>query len=175
MNPLKKTLTVSAGIALAVSLTGCIPMDEPTLSDGPSTTEESTTPEDDGIGTFGQVASWDGADLVVSKPKKYTPSDSAGSMNEFPDTISMDVKLTNTGDEPLDPALVFITVSSAEEEGSPVMDIANNIDLGPTTKIKPGKSVKWTVVFNVADAKDLLVEVSPPNMLDESVLFSTEG
>lgn len=176
MNIHKKSLSVLTGAALALSLTGCISLDEPTLSDAPPSAEETEAPESEspeGVGTFGQVVSWEGVDLTVTKPKAYEPSDTAASQG--PHTVSMDVKLTNTGDELLDPTLVYVSASSGGEEASAVFDVANGVDAPPTTDIKPGKSVKWTVAFDVVDPKDMTVEVTPPDFMMEPVLFSTGG
>lgn len=171
--PKKKYLYTLAGTTMALGLAGCVPLGEPTLGDTPTesaATEESQVPE--GIGEFGQVVHWDGVDMVISKPKPYEPGQYAAGADEFPDTVILDVKLTNTGDEPFDPALVFLTASSAEQEASQVFDMDS--DQTPMTSVKPGKSVKWSVVYNVADADDILVEVSPDFAL-EPVLFSTGG
>jgi hypothetical protein len=176
MNLRKKYLYTLAGTGMALGLSGCVPLGEPTLGDTPATesaaTEESQVP--DGIGEFGQVVSWDGVDMVISKPKTFEPSQYAAGADEFPDTVILNVKLTNTGDDPFDPTLVYLTASSAEQEASMVFDAEQKIEAPPTTSVLPGKSVKWSVVLNVADADDLLVEVSPDFAL-EPVLFSTGG
>lgn len=174
---IKKILPALVSMTLVVGLSACA-FDEPTISDAPPSTdapvsEPAAAPE--GIGTFGQVVSWDGVDLTVAKPKAFEPSGSAGGAEKFEHTVSVDVKLTNTGDEPLDPTLVYVSASSGEQEASPVFDVEKGIDVPPTTDIRPGKSVKWTVAFNVADPKDILVEVTPPDFSMEPVLFSTGG
>jgi len=170
---IKKILPALTSLSLVMGLSACV-MDTPTISDGPSNEETTTTPETQGVGKFGQVFSWETADLTVSKPKPYEPTNMAAGADDFPDTVSVDVKLTNTGDELLDPTLVMVTASSGEHEASQVFDA--NSDTGPTTSIKPGKSVNWTVIFNVASAKDVTVEVSPPEPFTmEPALFSTGG
>lgn len=179
MNIPKKSLSVLIGAALAVSLTGCISLDEPTLGDTPASSEPveapaSESPEaPDGVGTFGQVVSWDAVDVVISEPKPYEMSATGAGDASLP-AISLDIKLTNTGDEPFDPSLVYITASSAEQEASAIFDTENGIEGAPMTPVLPGKSVNWTVAYNVADAGDVLVQLTPDMML-EPVLFSTGG
>ena len=173
---IKKILPALASMTLVVGLSACA-FDSPTITDAPPSTditfESPSAPE--GVGKFGQVVKWDGVDLTVSKPKAFEPSDTAGGTEKFEHNVSMDVKLTNTGEEPLDPTLVSVSASSAEEEAGAVFDVEKKIESGPTTNILPGKSVTWTVAFNVADPKDLVVEVSPPDFMMEPVLFSTGG
>lgn len=173
---IKKILPALVSMSLVMGLSACA-FDSPTITDAPASTdttsESPSTPQ--GVGKFGQVVKWDGVDLTVSKPKAFEPSNSAGGAEKFQHTVSLDVKLTNTGDEPLDPTLVYVSASSAEEEASAVFDVEKGIDAPPTTNILPGKSVTWAVAFNVADPKDLVVEVTPPDFSMEPVLFSTGG
>lgn len=183
MNIPKKSLSLLVGAVLALSLTGCISLDEPTLGDTPASSEPvdapaSESPEaNEGVGKFGQVVSWDGAeaavDVVIGKPKAYEMSMSGAGDANLP-AVSMEIKLTNTGDKPFDPSLVYMTASSAEQEASEIIDTANGIEGAPMTPVLPGKSVKWTVAYNVADAGDVLVQLSPDFSL-EPVLFSTGG
>lgn len=175
---IKKILPALASMTLVMGLSACA-FDSPTITDAPADTTSDTTSESpsapQGVGKFGQVVKWDGVDLTVSKPKAFEPSNSAGGADQFEHTVSLDVKLSNTGDEPLDPTLVYVSASSAEQEASAVFDVEKGIETPPTTDVMPGKSVTWTVVFNVADPKDLVVEVTPPDFSMEPVLFSSGG
>lgn len=175
MNP-RRTITALAATGLALSLTACGPLDEPTLGDTSTANVEESTAEDtnDGVGEFGQAVSWDDVDIVVSPPKPFEPSQYAAGAEEFPDTVSMQIKLTNTGDEPFNPILVTVTASSGEAEASPVFDAEKGIDTPPTTAVRPGKSVKWSVVFNVADADDVLVQVTPDPGTTPVLLSTTD-
>lgn len=177
MNNPKKSLSVLFGTALALSLSGCIPLDQPTLG-GPTVSSEqveapASEEPDESVGTFGQVVHWDDVDIVVSKPKAYKVSDTGAGGETFEHSVSMVVKVTNTGNEPFDPSMMYMTASSAEQEAAEIFDTENNIGGAPMTPVLPGKSVKWSVAWNVADPADVLVQVTPDMMANDAVLFST--
>lgn len=177
MNIPKKTLSTLTGVGLVLAMSACT-LDSPEINDAPPASETSAPVEEtsekvpDGVGSFGQVVSWDGVDVTVGKPKPFEPSATAAGADQFPDTLAFDIKLTNTGDEPFDPNLAYVTASSAEQEASSVFDSEKGVNGPPQTPVMPGKSAKWTVVFNVADASDVVLQLTP-DMLMEPVLFST--
>lgn len=174
MNIPKKTLSTLAGVGLVLAMSACT-LDEPTISDAPPSAETTEAAEEevpDGVGSFGQVVSWDGIDVTVGKPKPFKPSQYANGADQFPDTLAFDIKLTNTGDEPFKAGLVYVTASSAEQEASMVFDHEQGIETPPQTPILPGKSTTWTAVFNVADADDVVLQIAPDPLM-EPVLFST--
>lgn len=177
-NP-RPALTLLVAPALVLGLAACGPLDEPTLTDTTQSAEAevkadnaAAEPKDDGVGEFGQKISWDGVDMVVSEPKPFEPSQTAAGVGEH--NVSFDVKLTNTGTEPYDPVLVTITASSAETEAEQIFDMESGLEMGPTTQVRPGKSVNWTVAFSVADPADVQIDVTPDFTM-QSVLLSTDG
>lgn len=178
----KTTLTLTLAAAMALGMSACS-FEEPTISEAPAveqtepTDEPAPAPEPEpeemtGVGTFGEVASWDGVDVTISEPEPFEPSEWAAGAEMYPNSISVEVTLTNTGNRPLDPSMSYITASSGGAEASEIYD--DNVGGSPMTSILAGKSVTYTVAFNVSDPADVVVEFTP-DFEYESVLFTTGG
>jgi hypothetical protein len=180
---MKKYLYSVVGAALVLGMSACS-FDEPEINDPAlPTASETAAPEEEpsespeaeeGVGEFGQVVSWEGVDLTVSKPEKYEPSQSAAGAETYPDSVVFEIKLTNTGSQPFDPSMIYMTASSGGEEASEIFDTEKRVDGAPMTSIRGGKSTTWKAAFNVADPSDILLEVTPDFSM-EPVMFATAG
>lgn len=187
---MKKNLIVMAAVA-ALSLAGCTSvtatptasppsgMNRPSVTSGadstspagpaPSTSPKASTP-DDGVAAFGSAFAWkDGLSMTVSKPVPYTPSKYAATGKQFTQFVVFEVALVNKTGAPWDPAMIYATLQSANQEGERVFD-SSQLPPEPSTKLLVGREVKFKMAFGVADPADLVLEVRP-DFEHESVLF----
>ena len=188
MNLKTTTFSFFTALALAAGLTACS-FEEPTIAEAPvadqpagdsveqpaPAPEPEPTPEElEGVGAFGEIASWDGVDVTITAPKPFEPSEWAAGAETYPNSVAVDITLTNTGNAPLDPSMSYLTASSGGAEASEIFDTDNGADGSPMTSILPGKSVTWTAALNVSDPADVVIEFTP-DFDFESVLFVTGG
>jgi hypothetical protein len=109
--------------------------------------------------TFGETATFEGLTLGISKPEAFTPSEYAATGSQ-PNNVKFTVTITNTGDEGYDPALTFLTASSASQEASEVFDTEGGLSGAPMTTILPGASTSYVVGFNVADPAQIVMDAT---------------
>jgi hypothetical protein len=150
--------------------------DEPGADPAPEQPDASDAP-DAGSLAFGETMTWDdGVALTVSAPEPYTPSEFAvGATRE--NHVVFTLTLTNDSAEDLQP-LPLPTLSSGDQEVSPVVDLGNDLlgpadDVGipPTGTIEPGGSVSWQVAWSVDDPSTLTLQVAP-HLLYPSATFT---
>lgn len=187
---MKVKLIAVAAIA-ALSLTGCTSVPAaPTTSAPAGTNQPSPTsvPEpagsassapsspttelkpDEGVAAFGSAFTWeDGLSVTVGEPAPYEPSEYAAKGETFTEFVVFDVVIVNNTGAPWDPALIYATLQSANQEGDRVFDSAQ-LPPEPTTKLLDGREVTFKLAFGVADTADLVLEVAP-DWEHESVLF----
>jgi hypothetical protein len=166
-----RTLVAVAAAALTFGLAGCAGSPATGTSDAPAPTmtdvqsaaaaapAESTAAEVKSTYTFGETATFDGLSLGISAPAPFTPSEYALGGTQ-PSNVKFTITLTNTGDEPYDPTLTYITASSASQEAEGVYDSEANLGGAPSTTILPGASTSYEVGFNVADPAQIVMDVS---------------
>lgn len=113
---------------------------------------------------FGDTVTWDNnVSISVSDPKPYKATDYAAGVTAGQKQVYFTLVLTNHSAETYTPVLM-VSASSGGEEASDIFDIDGpQGDMGtpPTTKVLPGKTIKWKVAFSVADASDITLQVSP--------------
>lgn len=134
-------------------------------------------PADAGTLAFGETMTWDdGVALTVSAPEPYTPSEFAVGATRA-NHVVVTLTLTNGSAEDLQP-LPLPTLSSGDQEVSPVVDLGNDLlgpadDVGipPTATIEPGESISWRVAWSVDDPSSLTVQVAP-HLLYPSATFT---
>lgn len=111
--------------------------------------------------TFGEAYTWkDGITIKISQPESFKPSEYSVTKKSAA-YLKFNVRLINKTGEPFDPALVYATLQSGNEESEPVFDSENGIGNSPSTKLLDGREVKWIIGFGVKDPKDLVLEISP--------------
>lgn len=187
--------TAAVGVALLAAMTGCASTPgaasaEKTGSNRPAATsdtatttedtstqdatpaDEATTTASDGPVKFGETWEWeDNLSLTVSKPKPYTPSESAAADKHAKHFVQFTVTVVNKTGKTFDPALFNASLQSANEEGDQVFDSENNIGGGPSTKLLSGREAKFKVAYAAADPKDLVLEVHPD--FEHEAIYST--
>jgi hypothetical protein len=166
---LSSALTGAAlGFTIVMGLSGCTPSPATGTSDAPAPTMsdvQSAAPaaeaatETKSTYKFGETATFDGLSLGISAPAAFTPSEYAMSGTQ-PNNVKFTITLTNTGTEPYDPTLTYITASSASQEAEGVYDTEANLGGAPSTTILPGASTSYEVGFNVADPAQIVMDVS---------------
>lgn len=126
---------------------------------------------DDGVAAFGSAFTWqDGLSITVSKPAPYTPSKYAATGKTFTHFVVFDVTIVNKTGAAWDPAMIYATLQSANQEGDRVFD-SSQLPPDPSTKLLNGREVKFKMAFGVADPADLVLEIRP-DFEHESVLFN---
>ncbi len=164
MKPLRIAAAVSAAL-IAFALTACgssgdspgivIKPGAGTAASAPATpaTDDSQEPASP---TFGDTYKFeDGISVSISAPKKFKssyPEDVKGT------SVKMTVKFTNGTSKTVDPTMILISASSGESESEEIFDGDKGLNGGPDTKLKPGKSVKWDIGFDVKSTKDVQVD-----------------
>jgi hypothetical protein len=134
--------------------------------------DEESTPEEAAPEKFGGSFTYeDGISVTISKPKPFTPSDTAAA-DEAPHYVQFTVTLVNGTAKRFDPALFNTTIQSANEEGDLVIDSAKGIGGGPNTKLLAGREAKFRIAYGVKDPKDLVLEVNP-DFEHEAALFTS--
>lgn len=142
---------------------------------------ESSAPEDEdaaenegtaGVLTFGSTANFDGGlSVAVAAPVEYTPGEyAAGTGDGTP--MTFEVTLTNGTEEPFDPSLFYMTVSSGGAEASSIFD--GDLPDAPSTSILPGASATFLVAYDIVDPTAIVAEANP-NVADfglSAVLFA---
>ena len=123
-------------------------------------TEKSEAPKEDNP-TFGQSYTWeDGITIKISKPETFEPSEYAMT-KESAAYLKFGVRLINKTGKTFDPALVYATLQSGNEESEAIFDTEQGVGDSPSTKLLDGREAKWVIGFGVKDPKDLVLEISP--------------
>lgn len=169
--PAQPTSDVPAGTNRpTVSETSASPT--PSVAASPSPTTEpvpTTEPPSDGTAPFGSAYTWtDGLSVTIGEPAPYEPSEWAAK-GEEESFVVFDVHVINNTGAPWDPALLYATIQSGNQEGTRVFD-SGQLPPEPTTTLLDGREVQFQMAFGVADPSDLVLELAP-DWEHESVLF----
>lgn len=166
---MKKTLSIFALIAAgSLALSGCAESGTVEKGGAANTSSASSAPADKPAEQaaeksdpqFGDKFVFDdGLALSITKPEAFKPSEYA--MTGEGKHVIMTVTLDNGTSEDYKPSLAHFTASSGGEEAEQIFDSQNKLDGGPSTTVKPGKSVKFKIGFSVADVKDITLDASP--------------
>ncbi|MGO3152399.1 MAG: hypothetical protein ACTIJJ_07235 [Galactobacter sp.] len=163
---MKRALSLAAAGLLALSLAACSD-DDGTVEKGGAAkpAAESSAPAKEAEAkapTFGDAYEFkSGLKAAVSEPEEFTPGEYA--MIDDPDAgtaLAFTLTFTNGTDEPYDPSMFDVTVSSAGAEAEKVYD-SDSIGDEPTTSVQPGKSVSFKVGFIIKDPNDITMDLSP--------------
>lgn len=82
------------------------------------------------------------------------------------------VTVVNKSGKTFDPGLFYATMQSGNTEAQQIIDFESGLKGGPTTKLLHGREAKFKIGFNVADAKDLVLEVKP-SWEHESTIYTS--
>lgn len=186
--PVTETVTETATATVTATEAGTETATETvTATESGAETEPAPEPEPDGevslddddptftgVGKPGEWGKYeDGVQVTISEPESYTPSEYAAATDDFTDYLRFVVKLKNDGSDVYDPTMFMLSASSGGVEARRIFDSSNEVGSAPSTKVLPGKSIRFAVAFGVNDPSEVLVELSPGYDYD-SVLFQAE-
>jgi len=170
-----------SALFVGVALAGCAP-DAPTptnadsgpgIAGAPSETPDSTTDLDGTI--VAQLGSGytyaDGLSIAVSRPKRFSPSETAVGVEAKKATALFELTLTNKTERNVDPNLITVTASSGGVEASGVFDAEKRIGGAPQTTVRSGKSITWKQAFSLANLNDITMDVNPDFTRYDTVTF----
>ncbi|WP_402370879.1 DUF4190 domain-containing protein [Isoptericola rhizosphaerae] len=101
----------------------------------------------------------DGLAVTVTAPEEFTPGEYAVGAEGEGTPVVFEVTIENDTDEVFDPVLMYPIVASGGSESMAVYD--DGIDMMPSSKIQPGKSLTFSVAYMVADTGDVQVDLEP--------------
>lgn len=169
----KSIIALIATIPLAFSLTACssnesqvVETPDETATEAEAAPEAEETPDDENKRpAFGETVEYkDGVKLTVSEPEEFEPGEWAIGADGEGTSLKFTVTLENGSDKNLEPGLINFTASSGGAEAEQIFDSEAGVEGGPSTSLLPGKSVSWTIGFQVADPDDIVMDV---NLFDD--------
>lgn len=163
-------VSVLAGNNPAASATSESPAADDNQDSSPDEAADADTDKPQKFGTT--VAFDDGLEVTVSEPVKFKPSEYAAGADGEGTPLKFQITVKNGTDKNFDPGLIFASVMSGDAEAESIFDSGDSLSETPSTKIRPGKSVTWSVGFMVLDPKDVTMEVEPGSFDYDSVLFT---
>ncbi|PRZ05210.1 hypothetical protein BCE75_108192 [Isoptericola sp. CG 20/1183] len=101
----------------------------------------------------------DGLAISVSAPEEFTPGEYAVGVEGEGTPVVFEVTIENGTGAVFDPSLMYPVVASAGTESEAVYD--DGIDMLPSSKVQPDKSLTYTVAYMVADPSDVQVDLEP--------------
>lgn len=143
-------------------------------SEAPVADDETVADDSAGANlTFGETFTYeDGLALTVSAPEPYTPGEYAFGAEQAANVL-LTVTIVNGTTENFDPTLAYPSVSSAGVEGDDIIDSDAGLNLAPQTAVPAGQTITWQVAFSVADAAQMVLEISPSPFDYESVVYTS--
>jgi hypothetical protein len=118
---------------------------------------------------FGDTFTYDdGIALTVSAPEAYTPGEYSSGADQAASVV-FTVTIENGTDANFDP-MPYETATSGGVEASKVYD--SDIESSPTTVVPAGQSISYRIVFSVADADQIVFQMSPSFDYDDVVFTS---
>lgn len=164
----------AAAMAITLSISGC-GSQEPTVSDPgeqaaqtaspaveattaaeATTTAAEATTTAQGASAFGQEATWpDGVKIRISEPKPFQPSSVAAVIDKsVKNFVAVEVTLTNGSSAPVEASRTVLRATSGDAESNAVFD--GERSTFPTSRVLPGKSLKWEQAFEKPGSDFLL-------------------
>jgi len=118
---------------------------------------------------FGDTFTYDdGMAVTVSAPEAYTPGEYSSGADQAA-TVVFSVTIENGTDANFAP-MPYETATSGGVEASKVFD--SDIENSPTTVVPAGQTITYRVVFSVADADQIVFQMSPSFDYDDVVFTS---
>jgi len=118
---------------------------------------------------FGDTFAYDdGLAVTVSTPEAYTPGEYSSGADQAASVV-FTVTIENGTDSNFEPT-PYETATSGGVEASKVYD--SDIESSPTTVVPAGQSITYRVVFSVADADQIVFQMSPSFDYDDAVYTS---
>ena len=118
---------------------------------------------------FGDTFTYDdGVAVRVSAPEAYTPGEYSSGADQAASVV-FTVTIENGTDANFEP-MPYETATSGGVEASKVYD--SDIESSPTTVVPAGQSISYRIVFSVADADQIVFQMSPSFDYDDVVFTS---
>jgi hypothetical protein len=147
--------------------------DETTEAGSDEAANNEADPSDPGVAVFGETYTYDdGLAVTVSAPEEFTPSEWSIGADGDGTPVKFDITIENGSGETFDPTLVYATVASDGVESEGIYD--DEIGSSPSTSVRPGKSVTYTVGYMVADPSDIQMDYSAGAFEYSDITFATE-
>lgn len=116
---------------------------------------------------FGSTFTWDDKlSVTFSKPQPYTPGEYAAGTENFKDFVVMDVTIKNGTSKVYDANMFTASATTGEKESDQVYD-GDKIG-SPSSKVMPGKSLKFKVAFGVEKGQDFTVVINSMDRFDRA-------
>lgn len=145
--------------------------DQPSSDASTTPTEDSSLP-DGAQARFGSAYSYDdGLIVTVSSASAYKPSQFAVCATSHA-YVMYTITIKNSTGAAFDPSFFHTTVQSGQSEGDQCFDSSRGLGGSPSTKVLAGRSVTWKAGYGVANAKDVVMEVTP-DFDHDSVIFAS--
>lgn len=156
-----KTKLVFAYLAVvAMLVTGCA--SSPTITDGSGAPPAASSSAPSDQAKFGNTATFDSGVAVTVKAATYKAGKYATTLTGKPkNPMLFTITVKNGSTENLEAAMISTTVTSGSEESSAIVDIEKKVTGMSTATVLPGKSLTYTVAYDVKDPKDVQMDVSP--------------
>jgi len=137
----------------------------------PASAPTAQQPDPGTVTAFGETHTYaNGVQMTISTPQRHTPGRYATHVPEA-HTVAFDVTVANGTAQPLDLGMSRTSVQAGGQESTKVYDGATGSP--PATKVLPGKSVTWTVVYGVASLDDITVQASPGSEYADQIWTSS--
>jgi len=118
---------------------------------------------------FGDTFTYDdGVAVTVSAPEAYTPGEYSSGADQAASVV-FTVTIENGTDANFEP-MPYETATSGGVEASKVYD--SDIESSPTTVVPAGQTITYRIVFSVADADQIVFQMSPSFDYDDVVFTS---
>jgi hypothetical protein len=118
---------------------------------------------------FGDTFTYDdGIAVTVSAPEAYTPGEYSSGADQAASVV-FTVTIENGTDANFEP-MPYETATSGGVEASKVYD--SDIESSPTTVVPAGQTITYRIVFSVADADQIVFQMSPSFDYDDVVFTS---
>lgn len=174
---------VAIAVAIPLAVSGCSSSGTAGNADSGATSDanasaaasasSSASSKTDTNASFGQTITYDdGLAVTVTDKGTFKPSEYAAK-EKAKRYIKYQVTLKNGTDKSIDPVLIYPTLQDGEAEASSVTDVEKKIGVPPTTKLLPGRTVKWNVAYGV-DTDDLVMEVAINDFTHDSAIYTSK-
>lgn len=173
----RKTAAVTLVLAGLFGASACVAEDEPTKVSAEETPADGA-PASGGEGADGKTADSvatigsedgfvydDGLEVYVLSAKEYTPGEYAAGHSPGNRAVLVEVQVVNGSDAQLDVSMTTVNARAGERgtELEQIIDIENNIGMGFSGDVAPGRKATATFAYSVptADWGQLDIEVEP--------------
>jgi hypothetical protein len=154
------------------------PVDDAAAADDAVADDAAADPAGDAAAAAGSTIGFDqpflyedGLEVTVGAPQPYEPSEWAAGTEGGTSYVVMTVTIVNGSAENFDPAIFYVTASSAGTEATQIYD-TDGLGSTPSTAVLPGGSVSFPIAFALNDPAQIVLEVEPSMFTYESFIVT---